>query len=317
VIDILFLFGLPASGKSEIRRYLAALDPQRRAADLRLGTPVHLDDYPYVYLMRLISRELRRLHSHPVFFATDADPLLEAADWLTLTGLVDEDYAGLHRPEQPIQQPAAHLLARFDRARAAAGLPAPFGELPPDTRAQLESAIEGEAAALLHSLAESRPVSLEGHTVVIEMSRGAGEGMRPPFPRPWGYAHSLATFSPEILARAAALYVWVTPTESRRRNLERALPGADGSILYHGVPEQVLYHDYAGDDIAWLLDHADRSAHITLAVDGRRCQIPTVRFDNRVDRTSFLRADPASWPPRRVADLHQRLTAAFTALLRR
>ena len=27
-------------------------------------------------------------------------------------------------------------------------------------------------------------------TVVIELSRGAGPGMRPPLPAPWGYAHS-------------------------------------------------------------------------------------------------------------------------------
>ncbi len=78
-----------------------------------------------------------------------------------------------------------------------------------------------------------------------------------------------------------------------------------------------MRHDYAGDDLTWLLDHSDRSGHITLAAHGRRYQIPAIRFDNRVDRTSFLRADPPTWPPARVADLHPRLTAAFDLLLRR
>jgi len=317
VIDVLLLLGLPASGKSEIRRYLDGLDQNRRAADFRLGVPVHLDDYPYVHLMRRISQELCRRHAHPVFFATDADPMLEPGDWLTLTALLDEDYAGLALPPAPPANPAAHLLGRFDRARAVAGLPSPFASLPPGLRTELEAAIADEAAALLHSLAQPRPASATGHTVVMELSRGAGQGMRPPFPAPWGYAVSLSALSPEILERAACLYVWATATESRRRNRERAHPGEDGSTLHHGVPERVMRHDYAGDDVAWLLDHADRSGHITLAAHGRRYQIPAVRFDNRVDRTSFLRDDPAAWSPQRVADLHQRLTATFTLLLRR
>ena len=316
MIEVLLLLGLPASGKSEIRRYLDGLDQGRRA-EFHLGMPVHLDDYPYVHLMRRISRELRRRDAHPVFFATDAEPMMEPGDWLALTALLDEDYAGLALPPALPERPAAHLLDRLDRARATAGLPSPFAGLPSGLRAGLEAAIADESAALLRSLAQPRPLSPAGHTVVMEFSRGASQEMRPPFPAPWGYANSLAALSPAILERAACFYVWVTPTESRRRNRERALPGGEGSALHHGVPEAVMRHDYARDDVAWLLDHADRSGHITLAAHGRRYQIPAVRFDNRVDRTSFLRDDPAAWPPQRVADLHERLTATFTLLLRR
>jgi hypothetical protein len=317
MIDVLLLLGLPASGKSEIRRYLAGLDPTRAAAEFRLGPQVHLDDFPYVHLMRCISREMRRRHAHPVFFATDAEPLMEPGDWLTLAVLLDEDYAALGVLAAPPDNPAAHLLDRLDRARIAAGLPAPFTALPPGERGALEDAIRGEAAALLDSLSRHRPDTLPGRTVVIEFSRGASQDRRPPFPSPWGYAHSLARLSPEVLGRAVVLYIWVTPTESRRRNRERALPGSEGSTLHHGVPEKVMLHDYARDDIAWLLDHSDRSGHITLAAHGRRFQIPAVRFDNRPDYTSFLRADPASWPAGQVDDLHRRLTAAFDLLLRR
>ena len=78
-----------------------------------------------------------------------------------------------------------------------------------------------------------------------------------------------------------------------------------------------MRHNYARDDLAWLIDHSDRSGHVTLVAHGRRFQIPAVRFDNRVDRTSFLRADPTLWPPGPVEDLHRRLTAAFDLLLRR
>ena len=108
----------------------------------------------------------------------------------------------------------------------------------------------------------------------------------------------------------------MTPQESRRRNLERARPGraGDASILHHGVPEQVMRLDYAGDDIAWLMDHADRSGSITAATPDRRFHLPAVRFDNRLDQTSFLRADPGDWPPAAVAGLHQALGLAFTEL---
>lgn len=319
MIDILFLLGLPASGRAEIRRYLGTLDPARAAEEFRLGPQVHLDDRPYVDLMRSISRELRRRQAHPVFFATDAEPLLEPADWLTLAALLDQDYAALAEP--PAMTPpggvARVLLDRLDRARAAVGLPAPFAALEPGERAALEADLEGEAVALSRSLARIHPPTLAGHTVVISLSRGARPGMRPPLPAPWGYAHSLAVFSPDLLARAAILYIWVTSTESLRRNQERSLPGDEGSRLRDGVPEKVMRQDHAGDDLAWLLDHSDRSGHITLGAHGRRFQIPAVRFDNRKDQTSFLRGDPASWPPSRVEGLHRRLTASFQLLLRR
>ena len=41
---------------------------------------------------------------------------------------------------------------------------------------------------------------------------------------------------------------------------------------------------------------------------------PTGIFDNRVDHTSFLRADPTAWDPQDVADLHAALDRAFEGL---
>lgn len=311
MIDILLLLGLPASGKSEIRTYLQEL-PAAGRRDLRLGELVHLDDSPYLREMRLISRALRERQADPVFFATDAEPFLEPGDWLTLTALLDEDYTALDLPRPVPERPGEAMLDRFDRARAKAGLNPAFASLPPELRSKAAEAIEQAATAHARSLTAASPAG--ERTVLIELARGARPGMRPPLPPPWGYARALAAFSPRMLERAAALYVWVTPIESRRRNLERAAPTGDGSILEHRVPERVLRAAYAGDDFAWLLDHADRSGHLTLVAHGRRFQIPAVRFDNRVDHTSFLRQPGAARPAEAVTDLHRRLAASLGSL---
>ena len=57
LIDTLLLFSLPASGKSEVRRYLAHLTPQQCRDDFGLGPTAQLDDYPYVHLMHRIDDE--------------------------------------------------------------------------------------------------------------------------------------------------------------------------------------------------------------------------------------------------------------------
>ena len=73
----LLILALPASGKSELRRYLASLDIEVSAAELGVGPIVQLDDYPYVHLMRRISQTLRSLDGRSVFFASDDEPLLD------------------------------------------------------------------------------------------------------------------------------------------------------------------------------------------------------------------------------------------------
>ena len=109
-IDTLLLLALPASGKSELRRYFATLDPDVRAADFRLGPTVQLDDYPYVHLMRRIDEELRNLDAGPVFFAANEQPMLKAHDWATLIELVNEDYASLGSTPAVPAAPTAWLI---------------------------------------------------------------------------------------------------------------------------------------------------------------------------------------------------------------
>jgi hypothetical protein len=139
--------------------------------------------------------------------------------------------------------------------------------------------------------------------------------MEPPLPDPHGYAFSLRYLSPGILGRAAALYVWVTPEESRRRNVDRAVPGLEGdaSILHHGVPEVVMRGDYGVDDFLWLLERGGGNA-VGIELDDTKLVVPAAVFDNRIDHTSFLRADHSDWDPDLVHELHSVLTASFTNL---
>ena len=315
-LDTLLLLALPASGKSELRRYLASVDPEVAATDFRLGPTVQLDDYPYVHMMRRIDGELGRRGVASVFFPALDRPFRNGHDWATLIELVNEDYAALGtRPPVPAQ-PTAWLLERIDRARRDAGVPAPFDHIPEEVVEELEAALDTEVA----ELADGRSRTLASYepgesTVLIEFARGGPDGAEPPLPAPHGYAFSLSFLSVHILRRGAALYVWVTPEESRRRNVERTRPGPEGdaSILHHGVPEAVMRENYGVDDFPWLLAEGGGEMLAVEAGDARY-SIPAAVFDNRVDHTSFLRADPGEWDHARVATLHAELKQVFAHL---
>jgi hypothetical protein len=302
-LDVLLLLALPAAGKSEIRTYLGSLD-EPALADLGFGPQVHLDDYPYVHLMRRLSAGLRDAGRPAGFFADDATPMLEPRDWGTLIHLVNEDFGALHG--EPV---LTSILDRFDQARIAVGAEPVFDRLPDGLRSDLEELV-----------AEDVPPAPEpapaGATIVIEFARGGPEGAEPPLPDPLGYQYSLRHLAPDLLRRASVLYVWVTPEESRRRNRERAEPGPEGdaSILHHGVPEVVMRQDYGMDDLGWMLETSGTPGHIAIEARGERLVMPTARFDNRDDRTSFLRDDPAGWPAGRVAEIHRSLAEALAAL---
>jgi hypothetical protein len=315
-IDTLLLLALPASGKSELRRYLASVDADVAARDFGLGPTVQLDDYPYVHLMRRISQEAVRRGASPVFFASDDDPFLEGSDWATLIELINEDYAALGTAPSVPTEPTAWLLERFERARKAVGLDPPFDDMSDGTRASIAAALDDEIAEHARerstTLASYRPgVS----TVVIEFARGGPEGARPPLPDPYGYALSLRHLSPDILLRSVALYVHVTPQESRRRNMARALPGIEGdaSVLHHGVPEGVMRADYGVDDFLWLLERGGGHA-VEVTTEKDTYRLPAAVFDNRIDHTSFLRADQDQWDPELVDTLHAALVKTFADL---
>ena len=317
LIDVLLLLALPASGKSEVRRYLASLTPEQCRDELHLGPTVQLDDYPYVHMMRRVSQALRKRGADGIFFESDDLPMKQPLDWGMLIELLNEDFADLtHRRHAAPAAAAPWLLERFDRARAKVGAAAALGALPAALRKELEAALEAEAADLLRNKNDGIPDSLAGRTVVIEAARGGPDGATFPLPSPLGYRYSLATLSDEILSRASILYVWVTPEESRRKNRERADPNDPGSILHHGVPDAVMYGDYGCDDMEWLIRQSDRPDTVRIETRGKVFHLPVGRFDNRVDKTTFVRAERAAWKPADVAALHRGLGEAFERLAR-
>jgi hypothetical protein len=313
--DTLLLLALPASGKSELRRYLANLAPDVAARDLHLGPTVQLDDYPYVHLMRRIAQELRAEGEDPVFFDDEAAPFAEPRDWGTLIHLLNDDYALLGTLPTVPESAARWLFDRLDDARAAVGAIPALGLLDAPVRDRLASVLEPEAAALWVGLAETVSSWSVGNTVVIEFARGGPDGAAMPLAAPHGYGYSLSELSAAILERSSILYVWVTPEESRRRNRERARPGrtGDASILHHRVPEAVMLGDYGSDDLPWLIEKAGGDA-VVVEAEGGRTRVPAAVFDNRIDHTSFLRADPDEWPVADLGVLHAELRSAFDRL---
>ena len=130
-----------------------------------------------------------------------------------------------------------------------------------------------------------------------------------PLPAPYGYRYSLSLLDDAILESASILYVWVEPEESRRKNVERAVPGRDGdaSILNHGVPEAVMRNDYGTDDLIALLAEGGGS-FVVVEKGDRKFALPTGVFDNRNDLTSFLRQEPSDWSQFELRQLHRELS---------
>jgi hypothetical protein len=312
LIDVLLLTALPASGKSEVRRYMASLTPAQCRDEMHIGPTVQLDDYPYVHMMRRVSQELRKRGIDGMFFDSDDLPMKEPRDWGTLIELLNEDFDDLVKRHRPAPASAAvWLLDRFDAARRKVGARPALGQLEPGLRRELVETLEPESAGLLKDKNAGIPDSLEGRTVVIELARGGPDGASMPLPPPLGYRYSLAAFSKELLARASVLYVWVMPEESRRKNIERTDPNDPGSILHHGVPMAVMLGDYGCDDMDWLIRNSDRPDTVKLEAYGRHWYLPIGRFDNRKDKTTFVRKDRKDWKPEQIAALHGGLSEAL------
>ncbi len=317
ILDTVLLTALPASGKSEVRRYLALQDPGAAVRDFHMGPTVQLDDYPYVHLMRRISEEMAGAGMEPLFFPSNDQPFREPRDWGTLVELVNGDYHDLRaRPSLDPPSAAKWLFDRLDAARRKVGADPALGKLPAGAREGLAATLEEEARELLREKLEGIPDTLEGKTIVIEFARGGPDGSSMPLPEPYGYRYSFARLSDEILTRASVLYIWVTPEESRRKNEERAKPGPEGdaSILHHGVPIAVMLGDYGTDDMGWLVEASDRPGTVRVETRGKTYHLPVARFDNRTDLTTFVREDRAAWPADKVKAIHGELRRALESL---
>jgi len=108
-------------------------------------------------------------------------------------------------------------------------------------------------------------------TTLVEFSRGSEHG---------GYAAAFSHLNPDLLRRAAILYLRVSFEESLRKNRRRFNPDRPDSILEHGLPDEKMERLYRDDD--W--DEITRGAGETLAIQG--IAVPFAVFENEDDVTS-------------------------------
>jgi hypothetical protein len=319
-IDTLLLFSLPASGKSEVRRYLAHLTPEQCRDDFGLGPTAQLDDYPYVHLMHRIDDELVAHGRESIYYKGPTRPFQDDWSWAVLIELLNEDYDNLvHGRQITVASAAQHLFDRFDAAHAKVGLSQPLGDVPWRVRTHVGEALEKECRADLDAQNRQSAEGRAGKTIVIEAARGGANGAAFPLTPPYGYDTAFQWLSPSILERSSVLYIQVDPAESRRKNIERGRPDGQGSILHHSVPMEVMLGQYGTDDMAYLMSQSDKPGTLRIEriveADGKYAtrvfHLPVGRLDNRDDLTTFVRVPQAEWKTDDVRRLHAGLRAAF------
>jgi len=85
-----------------------------------------------------------------------------------------------------------------------------------------------------------------------------------------------------------------------------------------------MLQQYGTDDMDYLLSQSDKPGTIRveriIASQGKHTarvfHLPFGRLDNRVDRTTFVRAPKEQWSPADVKKLHDGLVEAFAAIRR-
>lgn len=117
---------------------------------------------------------------------------------------------------------------------------------------------------------QADPHFFDRKTLLVEFARGGERGLSDAF----------SQLNPEILKRAGVLYIHVSHAESVRRNKVRARPGAEGSILYHSLPDDKMDAYYRISDWSELAE--GRAGY--LIAQGRR--VPYSVFENESDVTS-------------------------------
>ena len=132
------------------------------------------------------------------------------------------------------------------------------------------------------------------HTCVIEFSRGTKHG---------GYAKAYQHLCPEILAKAAILYINVSWEESLRKNRARFNPDRPDSILEHSLDDKKMSKLYREDDWLSLID----GGVPFLEIQG--VKVPYAIFENEDDVTSAGNALMGDRLEQTLAILWQRYNA--------
>ena len=301
IFDVVLLFALPASGKSEFRHFLANIDENTLKDQFHFGQTLQLDDFPYVHMMRVIDNELEKLGHKRLFYIADDQPEIDGHIYATLINLINEDYNDLlNRNTISCDSAAKLLFQRIDNASIKANLLPPMQSLPEEIYQQLAINIEQQAKELLDEKHSGYPADFVNKTIVFEASRGGKDKATMPLSDPDGYQFSLRYLSDEILKRAVILYIQVTPEESRRKNFERTDPNDPGSILNHGVPLAVMLNDYGCDDMEYLIETSEVKDTVTVKKNGNVYHIPVAILDNRDDKTTYFRSEPSTWSDDRI-----------------
>ena len=62
-------------------------------------------------------------------------------------------------------------------------------------------------------------------------------------------------------------------------------------------------NQYGCDDMEYLVNTSEQKGTVTVKAHGNTYHVPIGIFDNRVDKTSFLRAEPSAWDAALVEDV--------------
>jgi hypothetical protein len=310
VFDIILLIALPASGKSEVRRLLKNIDENELKRDFHIGKNLQLDDFPYVHMMRRIDDELEKMGTKRIFFQSPTKPFNNPYDWGTLIELINMDYKDMLESKRYDINPGKWLIDRIEMASKKVGIGERLYKLDKKILDKLSKKISDEAKGILDDKYSNYTNDFSDKTIIIEFARGGKDGSSMPLKEPFGYEYSFKMLDDDILKKAVILYIWVTPEESRRKNQERANPNDPGSILHHGVPIEVMLNDYGCDDIFYLVDKSEKKGSITVEKNGKKFYLPFAYFDNRVDKTSFLRQDVSKWDPAKLKEIKNAIKSA-------
>lgn len=333
VLPILMFSSLPASGKSESRRYLKSLSIEQNKKFHLGDTTTQVDDYPYVHAMKVIDDAANKILNETIFFSLETQDFKTDYDWGTLVYFINEDYADIKKcnnkiPSQYEKDPVEWLFLRFDVNSVKTGkIGARFFNL----RQRVDKAkyeefkkeCYNECNTLLHDKYANIPKSLEGKTVVFEFARGGPKEASFPLPEPFGYQYSMSLLDDDILLNAAALYILVTPEMSYNKNLKRGQEAKEGKgknestqlHLTHGVAEYVMKHQYGCDDFEYLINKSEKKNYLPIEKNDKIFNVKAGIFDNRMDLTTAFRAPENEWTKEQIERMEKGMTETFDKLL--
>jgi hypothetical protein len=174
-----------------------------------------------------------------------------------------------------------------DDAREARGEPRQVSERTPEgyniTRPGFRGSLVDRFNEVISSRYLASPAFYRDGSLLVEFARGVGDG----------FGESLQRFRPEILGRAAILYIEVSFEESCRRNSARYRAGQEESTLFHKVPDRDMLGFFRDNDWARITSGA---RHGYLELSGVR--VPFVSMNNEPEST-----DPAVLRARYAAAL--------------